>query len=68
MEPVRPIMEQEIFNFILNHKFLPDDFILNENGICRLHPQFARYLVKKIQNIKEIDEITLKNLSMLNKF
>lgn len=65
MEPVRPIMDKKILEFIINHTFSPDDFILNKEGICRLHPQFARFIVKQVQDIPEIEEITISNLKRL---
>ena len=65
MEPVRPIMDKRILEFILERTFSPDDFILNKNGVCRLHPQFARFIVKYIQDIPEIEVITAANLKKL---
>ena len=65
MEPVRPIMDKRILAFILGRTFSPGDFILNKNGICRLHPQFARFIVKSIQDIPEIETITSANLKAL---
>ena len=58
MEPVRPIMDKHILEFVLNRTFQPDDFSLNKKGIVRLHPQLARFLVKAIQDISEINSIT----------
>lgn len=65
MEPVRPVMDLKILEFVLKHKFSPGDFILNKQGICSLHPQFARYIVKLIQDIPEIETITAANLKRL---
>lgn len=65
MEPVRPVMDEHVFKLMLNHTFSPDDFILNKQGICRLHPQFARYVVKQIQDIPEIETIIEANLQRL---
>ncbi len=65
MEPVRPIMDQKILEFVLNRTFSPDDFILNKNGICRLHPQFARYIVKIVQDMPEIEKVMAANLKKL---
>jgi len=65
MEPVRPIMDKRILEFILGRTFSPADFILNKNGVCRLHPQFARFIVKHIQDIPEIETITAANLKIL---
>lgn len=65
MEPIRPVMDQKILEFVLDRTFSPDDFILNKNGICRLHPQFARYVVKTVQDIPEIEKIMAANLKKL---
>ena len=65
MEPLRPIMDKRILEFILERTFSPDDFILNKNGVCRLHPQFARFIVKSVQDMPEIEIITAANLKRL---
>lgn len=65
MEPVRPIMDKRILEFIADRTFSPDDFILNKKGLCRLHPQFARFIVKHLQDIPEIEKITADNLKKL---
>jgi CRISPR-associated protein Cas1 len=65
MEPARPIMDLKILEFVLGKTFQPDDFILNKNGMVRLHPQMARYVVKLVQDIPEIESITAKNLKHL---
>jgi CRISPR-associated endonuclease Cas1 len=62
MEPVRPVMDKHIFKLVLDHTFSHDDFVLNAQGVCRLHPQFARYVVKHIQDIPEIETITHAHL------
>ena len=65
MEPVRPIMDRHVLEFIKERTFSPSDFILDKNGVCRLHPQFARFIVKSVQDIKEIELITVNNLKNL---
>ena len=65
MEPLRPVMDQKVLEFVLSRTFSPDDFILNKNGICRLHPQFARYVVKIVQDMPEIEIIMAANLKKL---
>lgn len=67
MEPLRPVMDQRVLKFVLERTFSPADFILNENGICRLHPQFARFVVKSVQDMPEIEAITAANLKRLFK-
>jgi CRISP-associated protein Cas1 len=65
MEPVRPVMDKHILKFMLGRTFAPDDFVLNKDGVVRLHPQFARFLVKSIQDIPEIEIITINNIKKL---
>lgn len=65
MEPLRPIMDRKILKFVLERTFSPADFILNKNGVCRLHPQFARFVVKSVQDMPEIETITAANLKRL---
>lgn len=42
MEPLRPKVDLLLLKFLINRKFSPADFICNEIGVCRLHPQLAR--------------------------
>jgi len=65
MEPVRPVMDRNVLEFVLGRTFAPDDFILNKDGVVRLHPQFARFLVKSIQDIPEITKLTETSLKKL---
>jgi CRISPR-associated endonuclease Cas1 len=65
MEPIRPIMDSRILQFAQKWTFSPSDFILNKNGTCRLHPQFARFIVKSVQDLPEIETITAINLKKL---
>lgn len=65
MEPLRPIMDFKILEFVTSRTFSPDDFILGKNGVCRLHPQFSRFIVKLVQDMPEIEEITAVNLKKL---
>ncbi len=65
IEPTRPVIDKKILEFVLNRTFSPDDFILDKQGICRLHPQLARYIVKIIQDIPEINTIIEASLKKL---
>ena len=42
MEPLRPQVDRALLSFVHSHTFSPSDFILRGDGVCRLHPQFAR--------------------------
>tara|TARA_R110002094_G_scaffold166547_1_gene149907 strand:- start:425 stop:628 length:204 start_codon:yes stop_codon:yes gene_type:complete len=65
MEPVRPVMDKKILTFVLERTLSPDDFILNKEGVVRLHPQMARFIVKLVQDIPEIEKITQNNINKL---
>jgi len=42
MEPLRPQVDRLVLYFVLSHTFTPSDFVLRDDGVCRLHPQLAR--------------------------
>jgi CRISP-associated protein Cas1 len=42
MEPVRPLVDRLVLDFAHSRTFSPTDFILDANGVCRLHPQLAK--------------------------
>ena len=42
MEPLRPRVDRLVLYFVLSHTFTPSDFVLRDDGVCRLHPQLAR--------------------------
>lgn len=65
MEPLRPVMDCRVLELITSRTFSREDFILNKDGGCRLHPQFARYIVKLVQDMPEIEKITAANLKKL---
>ena len=65
MEPLRPIIDHEILNFVKGHVFSPSDFTINQTGVCKLQPQFARIIVKMVQVIPEIETVTNNNLKKL---
>lgn len=43
MEPLRPLVDRLVLDFIRSHTFSPNDFAVDTSGICRLHPQLARH-------------------------
>jgi CRISPR/Cas system-associated endonuclease Cas1 len=65
MEPLRPIIDKKLLGFIKNHVFFPSDFLMTKMGICKLHPQFARNIIKLVQDLKEIELFTENNLKKL---
>jgi CRISPR-associated endonuclease Cas1 len=52
MEPLRPVVDRAVLGFMFGKKTLhAQDFIIEYNGVCRLHPQFARIVVQKVDAV-----------------
>ena len=48
MEPTRPIVDRKVLEFVQGETFEPADFVLLDDGVCRLNPQLARNVVRAI--------------------
>ena len=48
MEPDRPIVDRTVLKLIKQESFTGSDFILRQDGICRLNPQLARSLAQSL--------------------
>jgi CRISPR/Cas system-associated endonuclease Cas1 len=48
MEPLWPVVDRKILEFVLGHTFSPGDFTINSKGGCRLNPHFAKVLVSRL--------------------
>jgi CRISP-associated protein Cas1 len=57
MEPLRPIADRGVLEFVRQHVFEPADFTLSREGVCRLNPHLARALVKNADLVAGIGEI-----------
>jgi CRISPR-associated endonuclease Cas1 len=44
MEPLRPIVDRAVLNFVQTHTFHPADFTIRSDGVCRLNPEMARHV------------------------
>jgi CRISP-associated protein Cas1 len=44
MEPLRPVVDRVVLGIARPGALSPTDFILRDDGVCRLNPQFARDL------------------------
>ncbi len=44
MEPLRPLVDRLVLDFVRSHTFSPNDFAIDTSGICQLHPQLARHV------------------------
>lgn len=45
MEPLRPIMDRSVLQFVKGRTFEPADFTIRNDGVCRLNPQMVKQLV-----------------------
>jgi CRISPR/Cas system-associated endonuclease Cas1 len=52
MEPLRPVVDLKILEFALANTFGPGDFTINNRGACRLNPQLAKAVTRKVAEIK----------------
>jgi CRISPR-associated protein Cas1 len=44
MEPLRPIVDRKILEFVQSHTFHPADFTIRSDGVCRLNPEMAKHV------------------------
>lgn len=42
MEPLRPLVDRRVLEFLRAHTFHPADFTIRSDGVCRLNPEMAR--------------------------
>jgi CRISPR-associated endonuclease Cas1 len=52
MEPLRPIVDRKVLEFVQSRTFYPADFIMTNDGICRLNPELARNVVRAVSSTK----------------
>ena len=45
MEPLRPVVDRVVLEFLLRETLTPGDFTITKEGFCRLNPQLARKIV-----------------------
>jgi CRISPR-associated protein Cas1 len=45
MEPLRPIVDRKILEFLQERTFHPADFTIRSDGVCRLNPEMAKHVV-----------------------
>ena len=48
MEPLRPVVDRRVLNFVQAHTFHPGDFTIRSDGVCRLNTEMAKYVVSRI--------------------
>ena len=48
MEPERPRVDRVVLDFVKGHVFDPADFVIRNDGVCRLNPEMARMVVTRV--------------------
>jgi CRISPR-associated protein Cas1 len=48
MEPMRPVVDRKILEFVQSHTFHPADFTIRSDGVCRINPEMARSVVSTL--------------------
>jgi CRISPR-associated protein Cas1 len=49
MEPLRPIVDRIVIDFVRAKEFNPGDFTIRRDGVCRLNPELAKTLVGALE-------------------
>jgi CRISPR-associated endonuclease Cas1 len=50
MEPMRPVVDRGVLEFVQTNTFHPADFTIRSDGVCRLNPELARSVALGIQS------------------
>ena len=50
MEPLRPVVDRKVLEFVQTHTFHPADFTIRSDGVCRLNPEMAKNIVDFVSN------------------
>lgn len=46
MEPLRPIVDRKVLEFVRAQTFHPADFTIRPDGVCRLNPEMAKTIIR----------------------
>ncbi len=53
MEPLRPIVDRKVLEFVQTHTFHPADFTIRSDGVCRLNPEMAKRVVQMCIGLRQ---------------
>jgi CRISPR-associated protein Cas1 len=51
MEPLRPVVDRAILDFVQSETFSGKDFTIQGNGVCRLNPELARRVISVLEGL-----------------
>lgn len=52
MEPLRPKVDASVLEFALGETFSPKDFVMREDGVCRLSPGLAKHAAQFVSFVE----------------
>ncbi len=61
MEPLRPLVDRKVLEFVQTHMFHPGDFTIRSDGVCRLNPEMAKNIVGFVSNGPRCKVLTQRN-------
>jgi len=67
MEPLRPVVDRKLLEFVQRQTFAAADFTLLSNGVCRLNPQLARNVVREINVSEDVGKYVGRFVKALNR-
>jgi len=67
MEPLRPVVDRKLLEFVQRQTFVAGDFTLTSTGVCRLNPQLARNVVREIDVSGDVEKSVGRFVKALNK-
>lgn len=67
MEPLRPQADCLVLHFVCSHTFTSGDFVLNADGVCRLHSQLASEVAKLGVNDTKVRDLVLHCVALIRR-
>lgn len=67
MEPLRPVIDATALEFVQGNTFDPQDFTLDTDVTCRLHPAMARRVVAEVDKIAGVQSLVSEMLKLLGR-
>jgi CRISP-associated protein Cas1 len=61
MEPLRPIVDRKVLEFVQAHMFYPADFTIRSDGVCRLNPEMAKRVIRRLADATGLSPVRLRH-------
>lgn len=67
MEPMRPVVDAVVLGFVQRQPLAPADCTLREDGVCRLNPQLARTMARKVGEMVDGEACVIELIARIDK-